>query len=68
MPEKLRRKYDEVKKTPKSTLWKRLSTIHAYSDLNQVTRQIGESFENSGDIVYELAKKAYPEKSFSDLQ
>ena len=68
MPENLRGKYDEVKKTLKARFGKDVSTIHAYSDLNHVTRQIGESFEDFRDRVNELAKRAYPENSFSDLQ
>ena len=68
MPEELRRQYAEVKKALSARFGKDVNTIHAYSDLNQAIRQTGESFEDFGDRIQELAKRAYPEKSFSDLQ
>ena len=67
MPEKLRGQYAEVKKALRARFEKDVNTIHAYSDLNQAIRQTGESFEDFGEIMYELAKRAYPEKSFEKL-
>ena len=68
MPGKLRGQYAEVKKALKARFGKDVSTIHAYSDLNQAIRQTGESLEDFGDRIQGLANSAYPEKSFSDLQ
>ena len=67
-PEKLRGQYAEVKIAQWAPFGKDVNTIHAYSDLNQAIRQTGESFKDFGDRIHELAKRAYPEKSFEELQ
>ena len=68
MPEKLRGKYDDVKEALRARFGKDVSNIHAYSDLNQATRQAGETFDDFGVRISELTKRAYPSGSLPDLQ
>ena len=62
MPEQHRGKYDEVKKALNARFGKDVNTIHAYSDLNQAIRQVGETFEDFGDRIQELTKRAFPDR------